>query len=202
MRIVLGSTSKWRHSIATKSLGMEIEMASADIDEKSVARNANPKTPADHVAVIASAKLDKIIHDMKEGDNKEDAIIMCYDTVVVHNNEILEKPKDEEDLIRMVKLWSQKGAKTYVFTAVVVGNLSTGKRLEKVVRAEMVMTRDLTEEEFNNYVADKYVRQSSGALIVENMQEINAVEITEGDLDIIQGFPVAQTKEFVNALLK
>ena len=51
------------------------------------------------------------------------------------------------------------------------------------------------------YSSDKYTRQSSGGYIVELLQEMGVAEITEGTVDIIQGLPIQQTKDFVNKLL-
>ena len=204
MKIVLGSKSKWRRSIAEESLGMEVLMAEADVDEKAVARAANPKTPQDHVKAIASAKLDKVLKDLENSD--DDTIVLCYDTVVVYDNQILEKPKDETDLERMVKLWAKKGTTTFVYTAVAIGKRTKKdnkqERLETVCKAAILLTDEMTEERFNHYIQDQYVRQSSGAYIVENLQEMGIAEITEGTIDIIQGLPIETTKEYVNQLLK
>ena len=199
MRIILGSKSKWRQSIAQESLGVAVELSVAGIDEKEVARKSNPSSPSQHVEVIASAKLDAVLGSI-EGD--EDAIVLCYDTVVVFNDEILEKPIDQQDLERMVRLWSPKGSKTIVYTAVAIGKKSTNEKLITVCKSDILMIRDMTEDELKKYKEDKYVRESSGAVIVENLLEIDAAEITEGTLDIIQGFPIEKTKEFVNKLNK
>ena len=203
MKIILGSTSKWRQSIAQQSLGMDVLCSLAGIDEKAAAAAANPKTPADHVRVIASAKLDKVIKDFE--NDEDDIIVMCYDTVVVYDGQILEKPVDRNDLIRMVKTWAKKDTTTYVYTAVEIGKRTKAdnkiERLEKVCKAAILLTRDLTEEEFNNYINDKYVISSSGGYIVENLQEIGAAEITEGTIDMIQGLPIETTKEFVHKLM-
>ena len=194
MRIILGSTSKWRHEIATNALGMNIEMMEANIDEKATAREANPKTPSDHVSAIAKGKLDKIF-SLVTGDP---AIVMCYDTVVVYDNQILEKPIDHDDLVRMVKLWGSKDKITSVYTALAIGRTDTNERIYEVHVSRVIMTRDLTSEEFEKYVNGKYVKYSSGALITEDLIEINACRI-DGNLDTIQGLPVEAT---INAVRK
>ena len=203
MKIILGSTSKWRQSIAQQSRGMEVLTALAGIDEKAAAAAGNPKTPADHVRVIAAAKLEKVMKDFE--NDADDVIVMCYDTVVVYDGQILEKPSDQDDLIRMVKTWAKKGTTTYVYTAVEIGKRTKAtnkiEKLEKVCKAAILLTRELTEKEFNDYINDKYVKSSSGAYIVENLQEIGAADITEGTIDIIQGLPIETTKEFVRQLM-
>lgn len=194
MRIILGSTSKWRHEIATRALNMTIEMMEANIDEKAAAREAHPKDPAEHVSAIAKGKLDKIF-SMVTGDP---AIVMCYDTVVVYDNQILEKPVDHDDLVRMVKLWGSKDKITSVYTALAIGRTDTNERIYEVHVSRVIMTRDLTSEEFEKYVNGKYVKYSSGALITEDLIEINACRI-DGNLDTIQGLPVEAT---INAVRK
>ncbi|EAX89162.1 Maf-like protein [Trichomonas vaginalis G3] len=195
MRIILGSTSKWRHEIATRALNMTIEMMEANIDEKAAAREAHPKDPAEHVSAIAKGKLDKIF-SMVTGDP---AIVMCYDTVVVYDNQILEKPVDHDDLVRMVKLWAAKDRVTSVYTALAIGRTDTGERINEVHVSHVIMTRDLTPEEFDKYINGKYTKYSSGALITEDILEISACKL-DGNLDTIQGLPVEATIKAVNLL--
>lgn len=195
MRVILGSTSKWRHEIATRALGMPIEMMEANIDEKAAARAAHPKNPAEHVSAIAKAKLAKVI-SLVTGDP---AIVMCYDTVVVYENQILEKPLDHDDLIRMVKLWAGKDRVTSAYTAVAIGRTDTEDRVYEVHVSHNIMTRDLTPEEFDKYVNGKYTKVSSGALITEDILAINACRL-DGNLDTIQGLPVEATIAAVKKL--
>lgn len=197
MRIILGSTSKWRREIASQALGCEVETCAADIDERAVTEGKTGISIIDYPSLIAQAKLAKLMGE----HTGNPAIYMCFDTIVVYRNQILNKPKDKEDLIRMVKMWASIGEKTEVYTAISVGRTDNNKIVNVVERSDVIMTRTLTETEFDNYTNGKYVAASSGALIVEDLQEINAATI-EGELSTIQGFPITKTKEIVNNLIQ
>ena len=190
MKIILGSSSKWRREIASKELGQEVELRIPDIDEKEIALNSKVTNPQDHVLVIAKAKLEKI---MKENFN-EKVIFMCFDTVIVTDNIILEKPNDQKHMIEMLKTWCLKDKITSIYTAVCMGTNFPLKTVFSVEKADVTLLRDLTIEEFNNYISHEDCLVSSGAMVVEYLIDYNCVKI-DGDINVIFGLPIQKVKE-------
>lgn len=198
IRYILGTSSKWRQEIAAKTLKHEVEIISPDIDEKLVVKETKPKSPEDHCNLISRAKLDKLISIL---DSKDTCIVMCFDTVTLYGDNILEKPTDDNEMMSMLNMWLKKNSVVEVLTSISMCNTSTGTITTECQRAKIKITRDLTKEEFNKYTSSKHVRHSSGALICEDLIEINAC-VLDGDLSIIQGFPHKRVSELVSDLLK
>ena len=190
---ILGSTSQWRKELAIKS--SPVELCPADIDEKAIASSSHPSTPQEHCSVIAKAKLDFLLSKIKTPNT----IIMCFDTIVFHN-EILEKPIDHDDCVRMLNLWGKEGLRTIIYTAVAIGRTEPRTIKTSVESADVVMTRSLTDTEIETMIKETDVLKSSGAMICEELQKIQSCEI-QGDQSVIEGFPVTKVKELVNEII-
>ncbi|OHT12732.1 Maf-like protein [Tritrichomonas foetus] len=197
MKVILGSSSKWRQNLAKKHLGYDVSLLPADIDEKKVAHEANPKTPQEHTTVIAKAKLEHLL--TKVTDPK--TIIICCDTIVYFDGNILEKPTDHDDCVNMIKMWSKNGDRTEIYTAVAIGSTEPRIILSAVERADVVMTRDLKDEEIEPYIKESGCIQSSGSVIVESLIDMNAAVI-DGDQTVIEGLPISCVKRMIEEIAK
>lgn len=207
MRVILGSSSKWRRSLAKKHLGLDVELLPADIDERKVAKDKNPQTPQEHTLVIAKAKLEHLLSLVSSDPNRNEnpAIIICCDTIVYFNGEILEKPIDHEDCVRMIKLWCNKGCRVEIYTAVAVGSVDGPKdkprfiSLSDVERSDIVMTRDLRDDEIEPYIQSSDCILSSGAVIIEDLMNVGAAVI-DGDQTVIEGLPITSVKKMMDEI--
>lgn len=207
MRIVVGSSSRWRQQIAKTQLGIDVELMPPDIDEKQVAHKFQPKTPQEHTQVISNAKLDfllsKLESDTSRGENP--VIVICCDTVVYYNNNILEKPIDKNECLETIKSWGIKNARIGVYTAISVGAISGSQNsiqkvtLSEVHKSDVVMIRDLTNDDITFYFNNSNCIDSSGSLIVETLMEMKAA-IIDGDQTVIEGLPVAPCKRMIQEL--
>lgn len=207
MRVILGSSSKWRRSLAKKYLGLDVELLPADIDERKVAKDFNPQTPQDHTSIIARAKLEHLLSlsTTDQNRNGNPVIIICCDTIVYYNGQILEKPIDHDDCVKMIKSWDKKDCRIEVYTAIAVGSVYGPKgnpitiSLSEVERADVVMTRDLKDEEIEPYIQASDCLQSSGALIIENLMDMKA-SVIDGDQTVIEGLPISKAKQMIDEI--
>lgn len=133
--------------------------------------------PAEYVCELAKNKAEEVAVMFP------DETVIGADTVVVYGNEILGKPRDEEDAQRMLHLLS--GNTHSVFTGVAI--VSNG-RLTTFAEETRVTFFPLDEREIARYVAsgepfDKagaYGIQDAGALLVKGI---------EGDYYNVMGLP-------------
>ena len=196
MRIVLGSSSKWRRELAAKYFDADIELMSPDIDEKDPRLRPEGISPSSLTAAISRAKLDDLLKRI-EGE----AVVMCFDTVTVHSGRILEKPVSNDQGLEMIESWSTSGSILTVWTSIAVGNKATGEVLQRSLSADVVMDKTFTKADIKEYLKDKYCMQSSGALIVEKLLEMSAAHV-DGSQSVIEGFPVPDVVEMVNKVSK
>jgi septum formation protein len=182
-RLVLASASPRRAELLT-SAGFTFTVRPADIDES--ARSGEP--PADYVRRIARAKAAAIGIDCRESGT----VILAADTAVVVAGEILGKPADDADAIRMLKLLS--GRVHEVFTGVVLRDAAS--EAVEVARTQ-VRLLPLTDSEIAWYVGTKEPEGKAGAYAIQGIGA-RFVDWIEGSWSNVVGLPVAT----VDRLLK
>ena len=126
-------------------------------------------------------------------ERKADAISMCdgeiiigCDTVVIYENELLGKPKDKADAIRMLKLLS--GTTHYVVSGLALK--SKDKTYSTSVTTAVVM-RELTDGEITSYVEKFLPIDKAGAYGIQEMAG-SFVEKIDGDFYNVVGLPLCE----------
>ncbi len=176
--LVLASSSPRRVSIL-KDAGIEFIVEPSMIDE-----NIDEKMkPID--LVLELAKL-KAIHVAPKYPND---IVLGADTIVVYEDEVLGKPKDEDDAYRMLKKLS--GETHIVYTAVA---LIKGERIESFVSATEVSMKKLSDLEIKNYIQTKEPMDKAGAYGIQG-EGGNLVDHYKGDFFTIVGLPLKEVLE-------
>ncbi|XP_052135278.1 uncharacterized protein LOC127753865 isoform X2 [Oryza glaberrima] len=193
-KLILGSSSVARKHILTE-MGLEFEVMTADIDEKSIRR----ENPDELVTVLAEAKADAIMSRLnisdyqKEGDRP--TLLITSDIVVVHEGIIREKPTTKEEARQFLKGYS--GSHVSTVGSVVVTNLTTGKRLESLDKAE-VYFHDIPDEIIENLIDEGVVFRVAGGLLLEHPLTLPFVEAVVGSSDTVMGI----SKDLANKLIQ
>jgi len=113
--------------------------------------------------------------------------VLAADTIVVIDDEILGKPRDAADAVRMLTLLS--GRTHQVITGVAI--LWDGK--EKVFSVSTDVTfKELTPKEIADYIATKEPMDKAGAYAIQGTGGFMVTEITGSASNVI-GLPVAET---------
>ena len=180
MRIILASKSPRRREIL-ENTKVRFSIKESQIDE-TIKLNESPKDTVKRLAYEKALDVAK---------NNEDALVIGADTVVVIDDKILGKPKDETEAYNMIKLLS--GKTHYVITGFALINLSLNK---KVVDCEIsqVTFKKLSKDCIEDYIqtgesldkAGAYGIQGYGGLLVENIQ---------GDYFNIVGLPISKISD-------
>lgn len=114
---------------------------------------------------------------------QEPAIVIGADTVVVLENEILEKPVDKEEAFSMLKKLSGKTHK--VVTAIVVINSENGQ-YKKNSTTSLVTFQNLDDEMIKNYIEKYKPYDKAGAYGIQELPK-NFVKSINGDYENIVG---------------
>ena len=114
---------------------------------------------------------------------KEPALVIGADTVVVLNNEILEKPEDERDAFLMLKKLSGKTHK--VVTSIVIINTQTGI-YRKNSTTSSVTFENLTDEMIKSYIKNYKPLDKAGSYGIQEMPK-GYIKSVEGDFENIIG---------------
>ena len=172
MKFVLASGSPRRREILYL-LGLEHEVRPPDVDERLRPGEA-PGVQARRLAV------EKASSTAADGDD----LILAADTLVVLGEEILGKPVDEADAVRM--LMKLQGRKHEVHTGLA---LRLGERIESDVAVTRVWFRSLDAAECEEYVASGEPLDKAGAYGIQGLGAV-LVQRIEGEYFNVMGLPV------------
>jgi septum formation protein len=178
--LVLASSSPRRAKLM-KDAGLDFIVEPSyideDIDEK--------MKPADFVVELAKLKA---VHVAGKYPND---IVIGADTIVVYEEQILGKPKDEQDAYRMLKLLSND--RHIVYTAVA---LVKGEKIKTFVSESEVSMKNLSDLEIWNYIKTGEPMDKAGAYAIQG-EGGSLVDHYKGDFFTIVGLPL---KDLLEAL--
>ena len=182
MNLVLASQSPRRKELLS-ILGIPFEVIPASIDETPLPG----ETAEDFVARAAREKGAEV------ASRVSGSVVLSADTVVTIDGEILGKPADEEDAIRMLRKLS--GREHAVYTAVSIINPHTGKILEGLERTR-VWFNPLTDEDIRDYLRRENVFDKAGAYAIQGYAGIYIPKI-EGNYFNVMGLPLPLVHELL-----
>ena len=174
-KIILASASPRRKELLTTA-GVEFEVLVSEADE-----TIPEGTALKDAAMMTAEKKALAVAENRDG------IVIGADTIVVIDDKILGKPKDEADAFGMLRLLS--GREHEVITGVCI---TDGEKTEKFAQVSKVRFYDLTDDEITAYVATKEPMDKAGAYGIQGKGCV-LVESIEGDYFNIVGLPVAAT---------
>ena len=180
MEIILASKSPRRREIL-ENTKVRFSIEESQIDEV-IKLNELPKETVMRLAY------EKALHVANRNRN---SLVIGADTIVVINDTILGKPKDDIEAFSMLKLLS--GKTHYVITGFALINLSLDKKIIDC-QVSQVTFKELSEQCIKDYLQTKesldkagaYGIQGYGGLLVENIQ---------GDYFNIVGLPISKISD-------
>ncbi|MBQ7423930.1 MAG: septum formation protein Maf [Prevotella sp.] len=185
MNIVLASNSPRRKELMS-GLGIPYTVrVLPDIQE-----NYPAGLPASEVAeYIAAEKAAAYVPTMAD-----DELVITADTIVVLVDEILGKPKDEDDARRMLRELS--GRTHHVITGV---SMVTKKKSRRFSVTTEVTFKELTDAEIDHYVTKYHPLDKAGAYGVQEWIGYIGVTGLRGSYYNVMGFPIQRVySELVN----
>jgi septum formation protein len=182
-KIILGSKSPRRKALLSE-LGFSFETRVMETDE------SFPLTlPSEKVAeFIANQKATALIDSLSN-----DEILICADTIVVIDQQILGKPETRDQAIQMLQTLSGRSHK--VITGVVVQSLN--KKTVFSVTTE-VHFQPLSTEIIHYYIDEYKPYDKAGSYGIQEWIGSVAVQKIEGSFNNVVGLP---TLELYNTLL-
>lgn len=141
--------------------------------------------PADYVLRLASDKAEALLK--KRTPTDDEGVIVGADTIVVLDGHLLEKPTDEADAGRMLRLLS--GNTHIVYTGVALIDTRT-KESRTFVESTKVTFRELSDEEIASYVASGSPMDKAGAYGIQEDHGAVFVSRIEGDYYNVVGLPL------------
>ena len=182
-KIILASQSPRRKQLLQWA-EIPFEVKSSETDE-SYPEDLSPQEIAIH---IARNKALAVLHADKEADAAIPKIpILAADTIVVLNNEIIGKPLNRSDAIKILQKLS--GKKHLVITGVVI--LFNKNEVAFADKTE-VEFHELTNEQIEFYVDNYKPFDKAGAYAIQEWIGVVGIKSVNGDFYNVMGLPISR----------
>lgn len=164
-----------------RQIGYEFEVEVSDQEE--VYESTLPKEIVKELAMIKARAV-------AEKHEKKQVTVIGADTVVVYDNKILGKPKDEEDAYRMLLMLQGKCHQVYTGTAVI--DYDSLGRETAISHAEEtnVYVEPMDDAEIRSYIASGEPMDKAGSYGIQGSFAAYISRI-EGDYYNVVGLPAA-----------
>jgi septum formation protein len=166
-----------------KKLLEQINLQFKVIDVNSDEKFRNSESPIQNAKRIALEKMEAAKQIIGRG------LIITADTIVVLDNKILGKPKDERDAKRVLKLLS--GRTHYVVTGFAVYNSDTDKTYPGYERTS-VKFRKLEDDEIDEYIKSGSPMDKAGAYGIQDDYGAVFIKRIDGCYYNVVGLPLAK----------
>ena len=194
MEIILASKSPRRKellSLITKDFQVIVSSADEVVDKN--------LTPEEQVKAISLQKAQNVLNEIMPKQN--DFILIASDTIVVSkDNEILGKPKNEEDAKRMLRKIS--GDSHEVMTGLAIFVQKDGVFTWNVsVDKTKVHVNVLSEEEIQKWIDTGNAWDKAGAYAIQQEFGVH-IESICGSYPTVMGLPIHKVYEVIKDYLK
>lgn len=184
MNIILASGSPRRREILANT-NAKFDVLTSDVDE----RIFKFEEPTQLVLRLAFEKC------MDIAINNPESLVIGADTIVVLDNEILGKPRNEDEAFDMLSKLSNR--EHQVITGMSIVNIENNKKIVDYTISN-VKFKNLTDQDIRDYIstgecldkAGSYGIQGYGALLVKEIQ---------GDYFNIVGLPISKLSDILKA---
>ncbi|HRE56273.1 MAG TPA: nucleoside triphosphate pyrophosphatase [Candidatus Kapabacteria bacterium] len=187
-QVILASQSPRRRQLLTQ-IGLEFSTQPSSFDEDSIQANTSPE---EYVQKLAIAKAADIASRLKEKH-----LVIGADTTVVLNNEILNKPTNKQQAIKMLEKLS--GKTHTVFTGIALVAAPEGIKISAVQKTDVTF-RTLQPDEIKLYVESGSPMDKAGAYGIQDDFGAVFVEHINGCYYNIVGLPLEMLYRKLRAL--
>ena len=191
-KIILASRSNVRKNILNEN-GINCEVIPSNIDEEEVKNSlikegASPIVISKNLAELKSIKISKKIPDK---------IVLGADSVIDLNGELISKPKDREEALKILK--KLNGKTHYLISSVCISK--HGSMIWNCTDKAALTMKNMTDKQLKEYLSKitDEVLYAYNVYQIEGEGRILFLKI-EGDEDTIMGLPVKKIKDYLRNL--
>lgn len=191
-KFVLASGSPRRKELL-EQMGICFEISPAHGDEI-----ITKELPAEIVEELSCAKASEVAERYVQQSINDTTVIIGADTIVAHGAEIMGKPADQDDAVRMLDLL--QGDTHQVYTGVTLVILKDGTRSTMTFSEKTdVLMYPMTKEQIKAYVETGEPMDKAGAYAIQGKCAAYIKGI-HGDYNNVVGLPVARLMQELFAL--
>lgn len=183
MKIILASKSPRRKELLDL-IQVKYEVMVSEIEEK-----LEPQLNIEEQVKNLSYQKAKAVFDKTTGDR----VVIGSDTMVIKNNKLYGKPKDEEEAITMIK--ELKNGVHQVITGLAILIQKDGQdKQELLYDVTEVYMKEMSEEEIINWVKSGNALDKAGAYAIQG-EFAKYIEKINGNYTTVVGLPIHKVYE-------
>ena len=192
--VYLASQSPRRRQLLEQiGVRYELLLPAPDEDAEALEIALPGEAPLSYVKRVTQLKLEAAVLRLKTR-NLPKGPVLCADTTVALGREILGKPDNAQDALRILKKLS--GNTHRVLTAVAIGE---GKRRVSSVSISSVTFASMTSAEMKAYVASGEPMGKAGAYGVQGLAAAH-IAVIKGSYTGIMGLPLFETADLLKQI--
>ena len=190
--IILASKSRVRKKILETG-GIFCEVVPSNVDEDSVKEalskeNASPEIISKNLAELKANKISLKFNN---------EIVLGADSVIDINNELVSKPKNREEALKILK--KLNGKTHYLISSICISK--NGSMIWNYTEKAALTMKDMTDQQLKEYL----FKIKDGELYAYNVYQIEGegrslFSKIDGDEDTIMGLPVKKIKDYLRNL--
>lgn len=181
--LLLGSGSSSRKKILERN-GFSFEVIKAGIDEKALGDRSAGADPMVLVGLLAQAKADAIMERLDITKVKDDSVLLTADQVVVHNGNIMEKPKDISQAREFINMYNNHQCSTV--GSIVLTHIKSKRRVYGV-DTSTIFFKTIPNDVIEKILDEGEVIHCAGGLMVEHPLLQPYLDRIEGTEDSVMG---------------
>lgn len=174
-RVKLASKSPRRQQLL-QGLGLTFDVWSKEVDESYPDHLQQEEIPL----YLASKKADAFREELQDGD-----VLITADTIVWIDGQVLNKPEDRDDAIRMIGLINGNTHDVYTGVSIV-----SNEKSELLWDRTRVHFARLTAEEIEHYIDNYSPFDKAGSYGAQDWIGLVAIDRLEGSYFNVMGLPV------------
>lgn len=179
MKFILASKSPRRRELLT-NIGMKFDILESSADESSISKDIAPHLYVQELAMLKSSSVASLVG--------KGFLVIGADTVVVHNDKIIGKPKDFEEAFSMLSSFSASSHKVY--SGISVTDSTTARTVTDYAMTE-VFFNDISPKEITDYINTYKPFDKAGAYGIQEYASL-FVEKIHGDFFNVVGLPLSK----------
>lgn len=187
MKLYLASQSPRRRELLAQ-LGHQFDCLVTNVDET----RQPGESAADYVTRLAEEKASAGLAAL-QSDADSDMLVLGADTIVVVDEQVLEKPEDQQDAARMMQLLSGRSHQVMTAVALASSKGCVSQRIET-----RVSFRDLSDEEILAYWQTGEPADKAGGYGIQGIAG-KFVSRIDGSYSAVVGLPLMETDQLIRA---
>lgn len=178
MRTILASNSPRRAAIMELA-NIDFEVIPSNFDESSVREDDMERMSQE----LAYGKA-KEVFDNTQGDRA----VIGADTLVVKDNHIYGKPKDEDDAMHMLRTLQGDAHSVYTGITILIESKGKKKEFNEVIKTDILVS-PMSDEEIEKYIEEEKPLDKAGAYAIQS-SFCKYIEEMAGNYMGVVGLPV------------